>query len=71
MNTLVVLAGSTQSLAHMYTDPAYARADYRGIADRIVSEGIPDAAIVLNGGWLAGLVMIAIWATALIALVTA
>ncbi len=28
------------------------------------------AAVVLNGGWLAGVVMIAIWATALFALVS-
>lgn len=32
----------------MYFDPAYARADYRGIVDRIKKDNQPDAAIILN-----------------------
>ncbi len=48
---LVVLAGlalsSALAVIALQTDPAYARADYRGIAARIAAEG-SDAAIVLN-----------------------
>ncbi len=36
--TALVLAGSAVSLGHLYTDPAYARADYRGMAARIAAD---------------------------------
>ncbi|HOU42625.1 MAG TPA: hypothetical protein PK829_15265, partial [Promineifilum sp.] len=44
--TALVLAGSVASLRHLYADPAYARADYRGIAARIAAEG-GNAGIIL------------------------
>ncbi|GJM41150.1 MAG: hypothetical protein DHS20C20_14320 [Ardenticatenaceae bacterium] len=40
--------GMWQSLQNMYGDPAYARADYRGMANRILAEDYPDAGIILN-----------------------
>ncbi|MEZ4516998.1 MAG: hypothetical protein R3C44_09240 [Chloroflexota bacterium] len=46
--TVVVIAGSSLSLHAMYTDPAYARADYRGMAARIATEAHPNAAIILD-----------------------
>jgi hypothetical protein len=39
---------SVHSLSNLYQNPAYARADYRGIAQRIAIEGYPDAGIILN-----------------------
>jgi hypothetical protein len=46
--TVAVLAGSLLSLGNMYTDPAFARADYRGLAARIAAEGQSNAAIILD-----------------------
>lgn len=43
-----VLIGSGRSLLNMYYDPAYARADYRGIAEQIAVEAHSNAGIVLN-----------------------
>ena len=37
-----------KSLRNMYFEPAFSRADYRGIVNRIKSEDHPDAAIILN-----------------------
>ena len=45
--TVVVLAGSLLSLGRLYYDPAFARADYRGMAARIAAEGHPNAGILL------------------------
>jgi hypothetical protein len=45
--TVVVLGGSLVSLGHLYTDPAFARADYRGMAARIVAEAQPNAGVIL------------------------
>ncbi len=36
------------SLRHLYTDPAYARDDYRALATLVASEGQPGDAILLN-----------------------
>ena len=46
--TVAVLAGSLVSLGNLYTDPAFARADYRGMAARIAAAGHPNAGIILN-----------------------
>jgi len=45
--TVVVLAGSLLSLGNLYFDPAYARADYRGMAARIAADAHPNAGIIL------------------------
>ncbi|MBE2197308.1 MAG: glycosyltransferase family 39 protein [Anaerolinea sp.] len=45
---LVVLWGSGRSLHNLYANPAYVRADYRGIAARIVAENHPNAGIILD-----------------------
>jgi hypothetical protein len=45
--TVAVLAGSLLSLGNLYHDPAYARADYRGMAARITAEAHPNAGIIL------------------------
>ncbi len=45
---LVLSWGMGQSLQNMHNDPAYARADYRGMAQRIAAEGHPNAGIILN-----------------------
>jgi hypothetical protein len=37
--TALVLAGSAVSLGNLYTDPTYARADYRAMAARIAADG--------------------------------
>ncbi len=37
-----------QSLDNLYHNPAYARADYRGMAQRILAEGHPNAAVILD-----------------------
>lgn len=42
------LLGNYSSLHNMYFDPAYARADYRGIAARIEAESNENAAVILN-----------------------
>ena len=42
------LLGTGQALANLYTDPAYARADYRGMAARIAAEAHPNAGIILD-----------------------
>lgn len=42
------LAGSGQALVNLYYDPAYARADYRGMAARIAAEDHPNAGVILN-----------------------
>jgi hypothetical protein len=44
----LVLWASGRSLANMYFDPEYARADYRGIVERIKNSGPPNAGVVLN-----------------------
>lgn len=45
--TTSVLIGSTLSLAHLYGDPAYARANYRAIAARIASDPRNTAVILV------------------------
>lgn len=45
---LILIVGSAQSLINMYTDPAFARADYRGMAQRIRDEAYPNAGVILN-----------------------
>lgn len=40
--------GNGRSLHNLYTDPAYARADYRAMAARIMAEAHPNAGIILN-----------------------
>ncbi len=45
---LVLPWGMAQSLQNMYGNPAYARADYRAMAHRILAESHPNAGIVLN-----------------------
>jgi mannosyltransferase len=45
---LLLLWGYPRSLYNLYYDPAYARADYRGLAARIAAERHPDAAVILN-----------------------
>lgn len=45
---LVLPWGMIQSLQNMYADPAYARADYRAMAQRILAEDHPNAGVILN-----------------------
>jgi mannosyltransferase len=45
---LIALFGMGQSLLNLYTNPAYARADYRGMVAQIAAEKHPNAAIILN-----------------------
>jgi mannosyltransferase len=45
---LLYLFGVTESLQNLYADPAYARADYRGLAARIAAENRPNAGVILN-----------------------
>ncbi len=45
---LVLPWGMGQSLQNMYNNPAYARADYRAMAQRILAEDHPNAGIILN-----------------------
>ncbi len=40
--------GTFTSLRNLYTNPAYARADYRGMAAHILADDHPDAGIILN-----------------------
>ncbi len=46
--TALVLLGSVLSLRNLYTDPTFARADYRAIVARIAAEAHPNAGIILN-----------------------
>ncbi|MCP5097042.1 MAG: hypothetical protein GY943_15950 [Chloroflexi bacterium] len=45
---LVLLPSSWQSIQNMYHDPAYARADYRGMAARIQEAAHPNAGVILD-----------------------
>ena len=45
---LALLWTQVTSLRHLYTDPAYARDDYRGLAARIAAEACPGDAILLS-----------------------
>lgn len=45
---LALLWAQIASLRHLYTDPAYARDDYRDLAARIAAEGRPGDAILLS-----------------------
>ncbi len=45
---LLASMGVVQSLANLYANPAYARADYRGMAARIAADDHPNGAIILN-----------------------
>jgi len=45
---LLVGMGVVQSLINMYTDPAYARADYRGMVAQIAEDDHENAGIILN-----------------------
>lgn len=45
---VMLLLGNGRSLQNLYTNPAYARADYRGIAARIAAEAHPNAGVILN-----------------------
>lgn len=45
---LALLWTQITSLQHLYTDPAYARDDYRGLAARIAAEARPGDAILLS-----------------------
>ena len=45
---LVLPWGMVRSLQNMYTDPAYARADYRAMAQRILAEDHPNAGVILD-----------------------
>ena len=46
--TAVFAVGCFLSLSNMYSDPLYARADYRGMASRIAAEAHPNAAVILD-----------------------
>ncbi len=45
---LLLLPGTWQSLANLYLNPLYARADYRAMAARIENEAHPNAGIILE-----------------------
>ncbi|MDF1514762.1 MAG: glycosyltransferase family 39 protein [Anaerolineae bacterium] len=45
---LALLAAQLQSLPHLYSNPAYARDDYRSLAEFIRSDAQPGDAVVLN-----------------------
>jgi mannosyltransferase len=45
---LIALFGMGQSLLNLYTNPVYARADYRGMVAQIAAEDYPNAAVILN-----------------------
>ncbi|MFQ5434920.1 MAG: hypothetical protein ACE5FD_08595 [Anaerolineae bacterium] len=45
---IVTFVGNGRSLQNLYFNPAYARADYRGLAQRIEADGYADAGIILN-----------------------
>jgi len=44
----LILSFSYESLHNLYTDPAYARTDYRGMAQYVQSVARPDDGIILN-----------------------
>lgn len=44
----VLLWGDGRSLTNLYHNPAYARADYRGMAERIAQDHAPNAGIILD-----------------------
>ncbi|MFN2188373.1 MAG: glycosyltransferase family 39 protein, partial [Candidatus Promineifilaceae bacterium] len=48
ISTAAVIVGSGRSLLNMYYVQGYARDDYRSMAEQIKSEGVPNAAVVLN-----------------------
>jgi hypothetical protein len=48
LGALLLLAGVADSLDNLYNDPAFARADYRGMAAQIEAEDHPDAGIILD-----------------------
>ncbi len=45
---ILLLWGDGRSLQNLYFNPAYARADYRGIAARIAADNYANAGIILN-----------------------
>jgi hypothetical protein len=45
---LLAALGVVQSLTNLYADPAYARADYRGMAAQIAADNHANAGIILN-----------------------
>lgn len=45
---LPILLGTGLSLGNLYTNPAFARADYRAMAARIAADDHPNAAVILN-----------------------
>lgn len=45
---LLLSWGMGQSLNNMYSDPSYARADYRGMAARITADAHPNAGVILD-----------------------
>jgi hypothetical protein len=45
---IAIPIGTAQSLQNLYTSPAYARADYRAMAARILAEDYSNAGIILN-----------------------
>lgn len=45
---LLALAGPGRALANLYSNPAYARADYRAMAARIAADAHPNAGIILD-----------------------
>ncbi|MEM7113352.1 MAG: glycosyltransferase family 39 protein [Chloroflexota bacterium] len=45
---VIVVVGNGRSLQNLYTNPDFARADYRSMVQRIVVENHPSAGIILN-----------------------
>ncbi len=45
---LFIIAANGRSLQNLYFNPAYARVDYRGMAERIARENHPNAGIILD-----------------------
>lgn len=45
---VIIPLGTVQSLHNLYHNPAYARADYRSMAERIEADNHPNAGIILN-----------------------
>ncbi len=48
LSIIILLVGNGSSLVNLYNNPAYARADYRGMAARIAAENPPNAGIILD-----------------------
>ncbi len=48
LTLLILLPGTVRSLNNMYHNPAYARADYRGMAAQIEAEAHPNAGVILD-----------------------